>query len=73
MAIRIAIIGAAILLAGWTETPPPVGATPPPQGQYQYRMLTPPPAPYRPQPPVGPAQGSIERCLQIQSRGGLSC
>ena len=28
---------------------------------------------YRPQPPMGPAQGSIERCLQIQSRGGLSC
>jgi hypothetical protein len=73
MTMQTALVAAALLVAGWTEAPPPTGATPPPQGQYQYRVLPPPQQPYRPQPPLGPAQGSIERCLRIQSGGGLSC
>ena len=72
MATRIAIIAAALLLAGWTEPhPPPVGSTPPPQ--YQTRVLPPLTQPHRPQLPMGPVGGSIERYLQIQQRGGLSC
>lgn len=73
MSMRIlGLAGMLLLSVGWTDAPPPIST--PPQPQYQYRVLTPPPPqPYRPQLPMGPAQGSIERCLQIQQRGGLSC
>src|SRR6478735_10811673 len=72
IAMRIAIVAAGLVVAGWADVPPAPPQQPPQPG-HQYRVLTPPPQPYRPQLPMGPAQGSIERCLQIQSRGGLSC
>jgi len=73
MAIRIAIFG--LLLAGWTDATP---ASPyllqPYAHMPSYHQPLPMPQPVRPTVPSGPALGSpIERCLQIQQRGGLSC
>ena len=65
-----AIFGAALRLAGWTDAPPPLKP-------YTHMPSThqplPMPQPVRPTVPSGPTLGSpIERCLQIQQRGGLS-
>jgi len=70
---RLALLST-VLLAAWGEPPAPLF---PPQPYAHMpsehaplpRYGSPPPS----QVPPGPAHGSLERCLQLQARGGLSC